>query len=85
MENQKHNESLELSTQELEEIAGGIAESQPAYPTEPSYPSVPSSDLYNEVAKKVNDSLQGYYGGGYTYYKKEEYEMRSSDAPNGAP
>lgn len=80
MESSKHNESLELSAQELETIAGGMAEYQP----EPPAVEYPSGDLYNEVVKKVSDSLQGYYGGDYKYYRKEEYEVRSTESPNGA-
>lgn len=80
MEIRKHKESLELSAQELEEIAGGIAEYQPETPSV----DIPSSGLYNEVVKKVNDSLYGANGGGYTYYKKEEYQIQSPEPPNSA-
>ena len=77
MDNKQRNESLELSAQELEDIAGGIAEYQPSQPNV-EYPA--TGDLYNEVVKQVTNKLSDFYGGDYHYYEKKEYEVRSTDS-----
>jgi hypothetical protein len=57
MENEKQNESQELSVQELAIISGGIAQGEP-YPTEP-YPSeYPIDDLYNKLSEEIAKHLE---------------------------
>jgi bacteriocin-like protein len=57
MENEKQNESQELSAQELATISGGIAEGEP-YPTEP-YPSeYPIDDKYNHLSEAIAKKLE---------------------------
>ena len=57
MENEKQNESQELSAQELATISGGIAEGEP-YPTEP-YPSeYPIDDKYNNLSEAIAKKLE---------------------------
>jgi hypothetical protein len=57
MENEKPNESQELSPQELATISGGIAVGE-SYPTEP-YPSeYPVDDKYNNLSEAIAKKLE---------------------------
>jgi hypothetical protein len=73
MENEKQNESLELSVQELATISGGIAEGEP-YPTEP-YPSEYSiDDKYNNLSEAIAKHLENTK----LPYWKDKYSNSSS-------
>jgi hypothetical protein len=52
MENEKPNESQELSVQELATIAGGIAEGEP-YPSE-----YPIDDKYNKLSEAIANKFK---------------------------
>ncbi|MDZ7962002.1 MAG: hypothetical protein RMY34_29720 [Aulosira sp. DedQUE10] len=57
MENEKPNESQELTIQELASIAGGVAVGEP-YPTEPYPGQYPTGDIYKNVSETIAKQLE---------------------------
>jgi hypothetical protein len=72
MESKKRDESLELSAQELEYIAGGIAESISTEPT---------GDIYSDVVQQIKDKLPNPWNNDGYYYKKEEKYYKKEEGP----
>jgi hypothetical protein len=75
MENKKQNESLELSAQELEDIAGGMHDYAPG---------TDYSSTVDGYVQQINDKLSGGWGEDQGHYKKEEKYHKTETYENGS-
>jgi hypothetical protein len=80
MESKKYTISIELSDQELAEIAGGMADAQNLA----AYSPVRPDEIASHAIEHINEQLPNLYGEPKGYYKKEEYH-KTEEYGSGSP